>query len=376
MKVCIVSDFFVPHYQGGGERRYYEILKRLVQKGHHVDLICMKIKQVKGYEKIDGINVFHIGPTIRNPPKRNLLDFFSFIFAAFIWIILRDYDLIEGQGVGLLPVSLAGMLKKAKSVAVVHDLSSGKSDQWIGLAKISGIGERVLVRLPFNRVINVSKGVKKRLVSEYGVKPKKIAVINNGVDLELIDKVKVKKKDKNSLIFVGRVIPHKHVDDLILAVSFLKDEFPDIKLKVIGTGQDLGKLKELAEDVGMTKHVKFFGMVKDYTNVIKEIKKSSIMVLPSTREGFGIVLVEAFACHVPCIAYYSDGVVAVIEDGKNGFLVKQRDAEELASKIRVLLKNKNKADKFAKHGRKKTEKHFVWDKVVDKVEEEYKKLLK
>ena len=71
-----MSDFFVPHYQGGGERRHYEILKRLVKKGHKVDLVCMKIKGVKKHEKIDGINVYHIGPKIANPPKITQTIFF------------------------------------------------------------------------------------------------------------------------------------------------------------------------------------------------------------------------------------------------------------------------------------------------------------
>ncbi|MGZ7117607.1 MAG: glycosyltransferase family 4 protein, partial [Methanobacterium sp.] len=62
MKICILSDFFVPHYNGGGERRYFEIAKRLVERGYHVDVICMKIEGVDNNELIEGINIHHIGP--------------------------------------------------------------------------------------------------------------------------------------------------------------------------------------------------------------------------------------------------------------------------------------------------------------------------
>jgi glycosyltransferase involved in cell wall biosynthesis len=96
-----------------------------------------------------------------------------------------------------------------------------------------------------------------------------------------------------------------------------------------------------------------------------------MLILPSTREGFGIVLVEAFACNIPCIAYSSDGVVEVIDDGLNGFLVRQRDIKTLAKKIKIMLKDKKKAESFAQHGRDKTEKHFDWDKIAAEIERFY-----
>lgn len=376
LKLCFVSDFFVPHYQGGGERRYYEILKKLVKRGHKVDLVCMKIKGAEDYENIDGINVFHIGPTIETPPNRGLFDFLRFSFAAFSWIMSRDYDIIEAQGIGLLSVSLAGLVKKAKSVAVVHDLSSGKSDQWFGPSKLSEFGEKMLIRLPFNRIINVSQGVKNRMIKEYNISPNKITVVHNGVDLDYIDGVKEKSKEKNTVVFVGRLIPHKHVNDLIKAVSLVKKKIPNVKLKIIGTGPEMKKLERFSTSLKMGKIVKFFGKVEDHKDVVREIKKANLLVLPSTREGFGIVLAEAFACHVPCIAYYSDGVVEVIANDVNGYLIKQRDIKELANKIEFLLKNKKKAKQFVKKGRKKTEDYFEWNAITTKIEKLYYMLIR
>ena len=97
MKICYVIDFFVPHYQGGGERRLYEIAKRMIKKGHSVDVLCMKIKGVPDYENIDGINVYHIGPTIKNPPYRSPLDFLKFIVAVFKWLMRNKYDVVDAQ---------------------------------------------------------------------------------------------------------------------------------------------------------------------------------------------------------------------------------------------------------------------------------------
>ena len=61
----------------------------------------------------------------------------------------------------------------------------------------------MLIRMPFSRIINVSKGVKKRLVKEYKLKPKKIKVIHNGIDIDYIDSVKVKSKEKNTSIIAS-----------------------------------------------------------------------------------------------------------------------------------------------------------------------------
>ena len=149
LKICIVSDFFVPHYQGGGERRYYEILKRLSAKGHLVDLLCMRIKGVEDEEVIEGIKVHHIGPKIEKPPQRGLMDFLRFSVASLVWVLRQKYDVVEGHGIGLVPVSLAGLFTKAKSVAMIHDLSSGVPDQWIGFSRLSELGEKLLIRLPF-----------------------------------------------------------------------------------------------------------------------------------------------------------------------------------------------------------------------------------
>lgn len=374
MRICIVTDFFVPHYQGGGERRYYELLKRLVKKGHKVDLVSMRLKDVPDFEDIDGIKVHHIGPVISEPPTRKTKDFLRFVLAASAWLLKHEYDIVEANPwISMIPVSLFGGRKGVRKLAVIHDISSGAKDQWLSSSRTAERIEKFLIRLPFHNIICVSSGVRQRLIEQYGIKPEKIKVIYNGVDVRLFDSVKVseKEKEKDTIVFIGRVIPHKHVDDLINAVKLLHDKQKDVRLKIIGTGQEVDNLVRLVGHLKLERQVRFFGAI-DYNDLIRELKKSEVLVLPSTREGFGMVLVEAFACHVPCVAYYSDGVVDVIDDGKNGFLVKQRDVNQLAEKIGYLLKNKKKAAEFAINGRRKTEQKFTWERAADEMERFYK----
>ncbi|WP_455240526.1 glycosyltransferase family 4 protein [Methanothermobacter tenebrarum] len=374
MRILIVSDFFVPHYTGGGERRYFEIGKRLVKRGWEVDVICMKIKGVREKEDIKGLKVHHIGPVITDPPKRSLLNFLHFILAAIFWILSHDYDIIDAQTYApLLPAFIASRIKRTPMIATIHDVSSTFSDQWIQSSKIAKLAEKILLKLPYDKIVTVSNATKEALVKDYRIKPERIQVIYNGVDLSLIDSIKASRLPY-TLIFVGRLAPHKHVDHLLKIVKELKNEIPNIKLKIIGDGIEKNRLLKLVKDYKIQDRVTFYTNLK-YADVIYHMKESSILVLPSTREGFGMVLAEANACKMPVIAYKSGGVVEVIKDGENGFLVEPLDIESLKEKIRILLFNEELQRNLGKNGRKKVEKKFVWDKIVNMILKVYKQLL-
>jgi len=374
MRICYLTDFFVPHYQGGGERRYYEIAKRLVKKGHSVDIICMRIHNVCDEEKIDGINVHHIGPTINSPPKRKLSDFFKFLHAQKHWLKKHNYDIIEAQGASIFILPWAKLFLKKPSIALIHDISSGEKDQWFAFGNISALYEKTITKLPFTKILTVGSGTKNQLIKQHGVKTEQIKVIHNGADLKTIDSVKVKTIQKNTIIFAGRLVPHKHVDDLLKAMQIINKKMRKAKLKIIGTGPQEGTLKKLAKELKL-ENTQFLGQIKEYEGVIKEIKKSTLLVLPSTREGFGIVLAEANACKKPVIAYDIDGVRDVVQSTKNGLLVPPNNVEELANAILHLLANNKLCLQMGLEGRKRVEEKFTWDKTASEIENFYNSLI-
>jgi glycosyltransferase involved in cell wall biosynthesis len=369
MKICIVADFFIPHYHGGGERRYYEIAKRLVKKGHQVDVICMKIAGVSNQEEIEGINIHHIGPTIDKPPQRSSSNFISFIFAVFKWILTHNYDIIDAQAYApLMPAFLGAKLKRTPIIGTIHDVSAEGNDQWIQSSNIATFAEKILVRLPYNKILSVSHATKEALVKYYGVKKNRVSVVYAGVDLELIDSVKVNEKYENTIIFVGRLIPHKHVDHLLKIVKSLKKDIPTIKLIVVGNGTEKENLIKLTEEFKITDNVKFLHDL-NYRELISEMKKSNVLALPSTREGFGMVLAEANACKIPVVAYASGGIVEVVEDGFNGFLVESLNIKKFYLQTLYLLKNFKKTKQMGINGRSIVEKNFEWDNILEKYEE-------
>jgi len=369
MRIVILSDFFVPHQQGGGERRYYEIGKRLVERGHEVLVLSMRFPGVLDEEDVDGIIVKHIGPLIKNPPFRSALDFLHYIFSSSWWLLRNDFDVIDANTyLPLIPGFIASRLRRKGCISTIHDTYKYSWDEWFYNSRLSYFFEKFLVKLPHKRIVTVSRKTRKSLIHEYGVDGKRITIVPDGVDLEKIDSVEVSddEVDDKTVIHVGRLIPHKHVEDLLNALNCLSDK--DIKVKVVGTGFLEDKLRDLASDLGVGDRVVFTGFLPDYSDVIREIKKSSVLVLCSTQEGFGMVLAEANACSKPVLTYNSGGVLEVVVPGKNGLIVRLRDVRQMAEAINYLLTNKQAAEEMGTYGRGRIEEKFSWDSITDKME--------
>lgn len=364
MKICMVLEFFIPHYNGGGEHRYHEIAKRLVEQGHEVDLLVMKLPDVPEYENIDGINVYHIGPTINNMPFRNMVDFAQYLFSVIKWLLKHDYDIIDAQAYSpLLSSKIASRIKKTPLIVTIHDTSSSSNDQWIQSSNTASFMEKFLVNLNFDKIVTVSHATKNSLVHDFGVNESKIEIIYNGVDIPKYDSVTVENTIENQIIFVGRLAPHKHVDHLITILGKIRKTIPSIKLLIVGKGEEKENLVNSVKEHDLGDIITFKQDLSD-EELIKDIKESEILVLPSTREGFGMVLAEANCCYKPVITYVSGGTVEVVENEYNGYLVESESITELENKLVNLLENKELQKKFGFNGRKKVETEFNWDNLV------------
>jgi len=346
--------------KGGGELRIHEISKRLVKEDVDTTIVCMGIKDVDSIEDVDGIRVVHLGPVIKDLPKRGLIDFIYYTLSSLKYLLTNKCDVIEANTyIPLIPAFIAGFLKRTPVIATIHDVYGG---QWSGQYNpwMAGLIERLLVKLPFTRIVTVSSYTKERLVKDYGIAAEKIRIIHNGVDLEYFDSINESKSGDNTILFIGRLIEHKHVDDLINAITIVKKIHPKVRLSIIGDGVNEKNLKDLVIREKLGDNVIFNGIL-DGMDVVKKIKSCRMLVLPSTKEGFGIVLAEANACSKPVIAYDCGGVVDVIEDGVNGFLVKPRDIKELSVKISLLLSDDKLTNELGRNGRKKVEELFTWN---------------
>lgn len=341
--------------------RLYELGKRLVEQGHKLTVVTMQHSNVKEHETLDGIEIYHVGPIIENPPKRRLYDFVRFFFAIRKWLKTNEYDVVCAEGMSIIP---AYLFSPAPVIATVHDVSVGGKDQWISKSLLSRIAEWLTLHMCVKKIITVSNAMKQAII-EKGVPQEKVVVIYNAVDARALDKIPEKKIDKNTIMFIGRFVPHKHVDDLITAFSFVVKKIPDSKLLLVGNGPEEEKLRQMAKEYNLNEKVGF-ATSADKTASIGMLKSVSVLVLPSTREGFGIVLAEAGAVEVPVIAYDLPAVREVVVNNKTGILV-EHNPQSLAEAIVAVLNNQKKAKMMGKTARKYITEKFSWDKSAKKL---------
>ncbi|MCJ7665944.1 MAG: glycosyltransferase, partial [Actinobacteria bacterium] len=286
----------------------------------------------------------------------------------------EDFDIAEVDSIPFFPLFFLKpvcAIKRKKIIATWHEVW-GKDywQEYLGWKGIFGyLLERLSVLMP-DEIISVSDYTTKRLKNNLKSK-KKIYTIPNGNDFEKIQKIKPSKR-KTDIIFAGRLLSHKNIDVLIKSIHLVKEGKQNIKCLIIGDGPEKKNLELLTQKLKLDKNIKFLGFLENHDNVYAQMKSSKVFVLPSTREGFGIVVIEANACGIPVItvSHKDNASGDLIKEGKNGFICKLKK-EEIANRIIRILDN-NSGKKMEK-GCLDSAKKYDWNKIVDEIEEVYLK---
>jgi glycosyltransferase involved in cell wall biosynthesis len=174
------------------------------------------------------------------------------------------------------------------------------------------------------------------------------------------------------ILFTGRLTYDKGLIDLVEAFASLEARFPNLHLLIVGPDEN-GLSAIIQKNFAHLKHrIHFNG----YTaNPEQFIAASDIFCLPSYREGFGLVLMEAAAMQVPTIGSRIYGICDAVIDGETGLLFKPRDVSDLAVKITFLLDNKDFAKQLGLKGRERALKYFKKEVVIDAMEQYYENIL-
>lgn len=164
----------------------------------------------------------------------------------------------------------------------------------------------------------------------------------------IIDEIPIEKsnlKSKN-LVSVGRLSSEKGYMDLLKIYNEIVKKYPDWKLDIIGDGKERDSLEKYIKDNNLQEKVFLHGFQnKNYINNI--LLNSSIYLMTSFTESFGIVLIEAMSYGIPCIAFSSaEGALELIENDKNGYLIDNRDKDEYIEKLEYLINNENIREKM------------------------------
>jgi len=368
---------------GGGERQFYEISRRAAAKGHDVTILTCRFPGQPAEETIEGMKIHRVGLS-RDPrtggARKAVLPVLSYVFKTAKRAIKLAPDLIHCNT--YFPVYPGGIAAHSKGIPLVttfHDIyglkgwiESQRSVVWGFLGHLATV---VAAGIPNERVIAVSPQCKQKLI-DLGISGEKITIIPNGVDLKLFDSIRV-GKIPDQVLYVGRLVDFKHVDWLIEAFAQVLKEVPDAKLKIVGGGPERDNLEELVTKLGLREHITFTGLTPTYEAVTRYYKESEVFVLPSTVEGEAIVLKEAMAAGLPVIAMNvpGSGVLSLVRDGENGFLLEPGRPELIAEKVIQLLRDEKLRGRMGEAGRKFIEK-FDWDVIAGRTLEVYQKAIK
>lgn len=229
-------------------------------------------------------------------------------------------------------------------------------------------------------VIAISSAVKNDLLS-LGVKEDKIRIIPNGINVSEFDKEynkenhlldNIKEQEKYIIGSVGNLHKRKDHLTLIKAMAEVVKKFPDAHLVIIGEGAERLALEKALMENELEKNVSLVGF---QANVPALIKNFDLYVHPAKFEPFGIAILEAMAARKGIIATEVDGVVDIIENGSDGFLIPSQSPQVMADFICRAIVNPQRISEMGQRGRKKVEKLFKVENTAKQYQNLYEEIV-
>jgi glycosyltransferase involved in cell wall biosynthesis len=335
--------------EGGGAELYLEKMAAgLVARGCEVTVFCAAHAAAPPEEKIDGIRFVRRGSKLS-------------VYAVGMMALRRgdlgDPDVVVDVQNGL--PFFSRLVTRRPVVVLVHHVHR---EQWpVVYPGLTGrVGwwiERRVAPWLYRReqYVAVSRATRGELRG-LGVTGPRVAVVHNGTDPAR--PVEVHKSETPVIAVVGRLVPHKQVEHAIDAALALRDEFPDLRLHVVGSGWWEANLHEYAERRKAGSAVVFEGHV-DEQRKHEIYEQAWLLALPSLKEGWGLVVGEAGMHGTPAVAYRSaGGTRESIGDGMSGLLVDS--ADELTSALGDVLRDASLRDHLGK-GAREVSHTFTWE---------------
>ncbi|MGB9838748.1 glycosyltransferase family 4 protein [Methanothermobacter sp.] len=335
---------------------------------------------VDAFRRHTGIRQFVVANTDQRKGLPRLIYKYGSLLLRSLWYSIRKpFDVIHAHY--LFPTGFIGLichwLTGKPLIVTVHgsDVNNLAGRNSI-LFRISGF---VLQRA--SAVIAVSRDLCDKVVEEFGVDRERVHIINMGVDTEVFrplhgDGCRERlglPLNKRIILFVGNIIPSKGVSYLIEALRDVVVD--DVKCIILGApvdGEYLETLRGMAESMDLD--VEFFEPVP-YREVAVWMNAADVFVLPSLKEGFGLVALEALACGTPVIATATGGLRELIRDSETGYSVPPGDSGAIAERINRILdpENMTEVESMRENGLRMAE-SFSTVKQIERILEVYEKV--
>jgi glycosyltransferase involved in cell wall biosynthesis len=183
----------------------------------------------------------------------------------------------------------------------------------------------------------------------YGIPDAKLAIVPEPIDLtdwrRRFGEVAGPKAARPTILSVARMYPRKRLEDLLHAAVILRARIPLAQIRIVGDGPESARLRLLHRELGLGDTAVLLGEVSR-SRLAVEYTIAHCFCLPTVQEGFGLVFAEAMAAGLPVVACRAAAVPEIVEDGRTGLLVGERNPAELAHALETLLVNENLRAEF------------------------------
>lgn len=371
MRIAQVCPYFHPHV-GGVESHVLDIARELRLRGHDVAVLTSRHARLPREEEVEGIRV-HRTPVL---------------FTLFRSPVTPGLDrVLEGLPADLYhahsppPVTsyyaarAAGRTRVPLAVTYHCDLEIPGP---LG-PMVTGLYRRTLEAYTMARAAGIIATTQTYAATSRSLWKLDPAVIPNAVDARRfhpsVSGEGVRSRHaigagEPLVLFVGRLVRHKGIEYLLEALAHV-----EARLLVAGAGDHEAPLRRMAAALGIQGRVTFAGRVPT-KDLPAYFAAADVFVLPSISrlEAFGIAALEAMATGTPVVVSNVPGIREVIDDGREGLLAEPMNPEDLAAKVRRLLEDPERRRAMGAQGRRKVEKVFAVQRVVDRLETFYREV--
>src|SRR5699024_5068788 len=182
-------------------------------------------------------------------------------------------------------------------------------------------------------------------------------------------------KDKFMMLSISSLISRKRIEDNIKAVSLIKDKVPNLLYVVIGDGPEKNELIQLVDELNLQNKVIFLGQL-DHKEAMSYIKVCDVFSLPSIRETFGLVYLEALFYNKPIILCKGEALSESLINNEDAILVSKFDYNNIANYIKQLYQDEEYYGKIANNGNRFVKNNYTWKIIGEKINKQYMKVIK
>lgn len=357
----------------------HEQVKALKQLGVDVDVVVPMTMYDKEFVKewyYEGIKIKYI--RFFKVPGTSFFEYtgyFLYLSLRYAKLDFKSYDIIHADTPLPTGDAIKRVSKKFNIPYVVHghglDVFFEESYK-NAFNKNKIVKKCIQVYEDASAIVGVSQKVLDKISVKVNLKDKKFVVFN-GVDIHRFYPSKRKLDSIITITSIGNLIPLKGHDISLIVIKNLIDKgYVNIEFILVGKGYLESELKETVKKLGIESYVKFLGYIP-YEDIADLLRKSHIFILPSWHEALGCVYLEAMASGIPAIGCYNNGIDEIIINGKNGYLVHNKNFDELTACLEMLM-NEDIRKEIGNQARSDIENNYLWINSAEKLLKIYEKL--